>query len=134
MVTQTKLYKEMRINKNNLRRLSFMFCFLVLISCKKQDLPAKPEASAFSAVLESNSAVPAAGGTVNILISTQTDGWWISNPSANWATVNRTFGSGNFKLPVTVKANTSGVKRSVNLQVNPTFNLPVVSLTINQDN
>jgi len=58
----------------------------------------------------------------------------ISNLSANWATVNRTYGSGNFKLPVTVKANTSGVKRSVNLQVNPAINLPVVNLTINQDN
>nr|WP_233173760.1 BACON domain-containing carbohydrate-binding protein [Pedobacter sp. ASV19] len=106
----------------------------MLISCKKQDLPAKPEASAFSASLESNSVVPASGGTVNVLISTQTDGWWISNLSASWATVNRTYGSGNFKLPVTVKANTSGVKRSVNLQVNPTFGLPAVNLTINQDN
>ncbi|PTS95273.1 hypothetical protein DBR11_21560 [Pedobacter sp. HMWF019] len=134
MVKQTKLYKEMRINQNILRLLSFMFCFLVLISCKKQDLPAKPEASAFSAVLESNSAVPASGGTVNVLISTNTDGWWVSNLSASWATVNRTYGSGNFKLPVTLKANTSGAKRSINLQVNPTFNLPAITLTINQDN
>jgi len=104
------------------------------LSCKKENIAPKPELSSFSATLEGGEVtVPAIGGKLNILISAGTDGWWINTAQTDWVTITRMYGSGDFKLPVTIKANTSGAVRIVSLKVNPTFNLPAVTFNINQD-
>ncbi|MCX2451437.1 BACON domain-containing protein [Pedobacter sp. PLR] len=103
-------------------------------SCKKEKISPKPEPTPFSAVVEAGvTSLPAAGGKLNIVISAGADGWWITTPQTDWVTITRMYGSGDFKLPVTVKPNTSGVARIVTVKVNPTFNLPAVTFNITQD-
>lgn len=112
--------------------LLITFC---LISCKKQDLPVKPQPSSFAAVMENNTvSFPAGGGTANIIVKGGTDGWWVTMPSNTWCQVTKTYGSGDFKIPVTIKANTTGVAREITVTINPTFSLPAVAIKLMQSN
>lgn len=121
------------MKQNRINSIFFILLLLVQVSCKKQDLPEKPEPTPFSAVLENAATVSAAGGTVNILISGPTDGWSVQNDQPGWAVISRNFGAGDFKLPVVIRPNTTGIARTVNLKIKPTFNLPTVSISLNQD-
>ncbi|MBB2149255.1 BACON domain-containing protein [Pedobacter gandavensis] len=124
----------MKIFNYKLKLVLFVMAIGLTISCKKENLSPKPEPTPFSAALEAGvSSLPAAGGKLNIVITAGADGWWITTPQTDWVTITRMFGSGDFKLPVTIKANTSGVARVVTIKVNPTFNLPPVTFNINQD-
>ncbi|WP_409965513.1 hypothetical protein PIECOFPK_01545 [Mycovorax composti] len=105
--------------------LLFIIFFISFISCKKDELPPKPEPSPFSATLENNTAAfPANGGTVNIVINAGTNGWCV---------INKIYGSGDYKLPVTILPNNTGMSRSITVTINPTFNLPPESITITQN-
>lgn len=118
-------------------KLKILLCVMLIgltFSCKKQNISPKPEPTPFAATLEEGiTTLPAAGGKLNILIKAGADGWWITTPQADWLTLTKVYGSGDFKLPVTIKANTSGIARMVSIKVNPTFNLPAVTFNINQD-
>ncbi|WP_316840220.1 BACON domain-containing protein [Pedobacter gandavensis] len=124
-----------------MKTISYKLKILLLVmfiglsfSCKKEHNSPKPQPSPFSASIEGAPAtIPAAGGKIDILITAGTDGWWITSPQINWLTITRMYGSGDFKLPVTVKENTSGVARVISIKVNPTFNLPAVTFNITQD-
>lgn len=117
-----------------LNLLLFVIAIGLAFSCKKESVAPKPQPSPFTAVVEGGvTTLPAAGGKLTILIGAGEDGWWVTTAQADWVTLTKVYGSGDFKLPVTVKANTSGVARIVSLKINPTFNLPPVILNINQD-
>jgi len=114
--------------------LLFIIFFISFISCKKDELPPKPEPSPFSATLENNiAAFPANGGTVNIVINAGTNGWWVTLPTNDWCVINKIYGSGDYKLPVTILPNNTGMSRSIIVTINPTFNLPPESITITQN-
>ena len=106
----------------------------ILAGCKKSELPAKPTPSPFSAVVKGNAAIPAAGGVASILITAGADGWWIVVPDSgkDWCTITKIYGSGDLEVPVTFKANSTGKERTVDVAVNPTFNLPPVHLVFTQ--
>ncbi|MVN20479.1 BACON domain-containing protein [Mucilaginibacter arboris] len=107
----------------------------VLWGCRKDDLPVKPQPSPFSASIKAGTAtLPAAGGTSSILITAGADGWWIVVPDDKkaWCSITRVYGSGDLEVPVSIKANTTGLPRTVEVAVNPTFNLPAVKLVFNQ--
>jgi len=124
---------KLKINPK-LKLLLYVMLISLAFSCKKELGSVKPEPTPFSAVIEGGlSTVPAAGGKLNIVISAGADGWWITTPNTNWLTITRMYGSGDFKLPVTVKENTTGKARVLSINVNPTFNLPAVTFNINQD-
>lgn len=124
----------MKTINHKLNLLFFVMVISLALSCKKENISPKPEPTPFSAVMEGGvTTVPAAGGKLNIVINAGADGWWITTAQADWVTITRMYGSGDFKLPVTVKANTSGVARVISIKVNPTFNLPAVTFNINQD-
>lgn len=117
------------------------FCFHMLLlslvwsACSKQDLPVKPAPSAFAAVMENGTtSFPAAGGTGNIVVSGGTNGWWVTMPSNNWCVISKTYGSGDFKIPVTIKPNTTGSPREITVTVHPTFNLSPVDIRLTQSN
>lgn len=103
-------------------------------SCKKQNLPAKPEPSAFSAALKNNGIFTAAGGKDTIVVNGGTNGWWITMPDNDWVVIAKRYGSAEFSLPVTVKPNTTGVAREITITINPTFNLPPVAIKLTQSN
>lgn len=104
-------------------------------SCKKQDLPAKPQPSAFSTTMENNSTnFTAVGGTSNIIVTGGTNGWWVTMPVNNWCVITKLYGSGDFKIPVTIKPNTSGVAREINVVIHPTFGLEAVTINLKQSN
>ena len=122
------------IKKYSLQVFGFLFAGLLLGACEKQNLPAKPESSAFAASVENNqTSFPAAGGTANIIIEGGTNGWWITL-SSDWATIGKVYGSGNLKVPVTIRPNTTGEPRELVLTVHPTFDLPAVDIRITQSN
>jgi hypothetical protein len=124
----------MKTINHKLQLLILALVICLTLSCKKENISPKPQPTPFSAALEGGVAtLPAAGGKLNILISAGTDGWWITTAQADWVTITRMYGSGDFKLPVTVKANTSGVARVVTINVKPSFNLPAITFNINQD-
>jgi len=124
----------MKIFNYKLNILLFVMTIGLMLSCKKQDSFPKPQPSTFTATLEGAvTSVPATGGKVNIVIRAGADGWWVSTEQASLLTIGRTYGSGDFTLPITIKANTSGVSRVISLKVNPTFNLPAVTFNINQE-
>jgi hypothetical protein len=106
----------------------------VLAACKKQNIPVKPESSAFSAQLKNNAVFPAAGGKDTIVVNGGTNGWWVTTPDNSWAVITKRYGSGDFKIPVSVKANTTGSAREINVTVNPTFGKPPVIINIKQAN
>lgn len=107
----------------------------VLASCKKQDLPVKPQPSPFAAMMENNATnFPAGGGAANIIVSGGTDGWWVMMPSNNWCNITKVYGSGDFKIPVTIKPNTTGTVREITVKISPTFNLQPVTIKLTQAN
>ena len=106
---------------------------IIFYSCKKQNLPVKPSPSDFSAVLKNNTTFSAAGGKDTIVVKGGTDGWWVTIPDNNdWVIITKRFGSGDFNLPVTVKPNTTNMTRETTVNINPTFNLPPVSIKVTQ--
>ena len=108
---------------------------MMISSCKKDELPNKPVPSAFSATAVNGTAiVPAAGATVTISISGGSNGWWIVIPEAqkSWCSVTRSYGSGNIEVPLVIKANSTGLERSVDISVNPTFGLSPAKITFKQ--
>lgn len=124
---------------HNLKRYSkaavivgLMFC--LAIACKKDNQPVKPVPAAFTATMKQNTSFPAIGGKDTVVITAGTDGWWVTIPgsSASWCTVTQTYGAGNFLLPVTIGANTTGAPRQVVITLNPSYNLPKVNITLNQ--
>ncbi len=115
--------------------ISILLLSAVLGGCRKNDLPAKPQPSPFNASIKGGAAtLPAAGGTPSILIAAGADGWWIVVPDdkKTWCSITRVYGSGDLEVPVSIKANTTGLPRTVEVAVNPTFNLPAVKLVFNQ--
>ena len=109
--------------------------FCGLAACKKDNLPVKPQSSAFSAVMKNNTNFTATGGKDTVVISAGTDGWWVTIPgTATWCTVSKIYGSGDYLLPVTISANATGSPRQVILTLNPTYNLPPVLITLKQSN
>ena len=108
---------------------------LVLIACKKQDLPDKPQPSPFSVSLQNPAPVPSSGGKVMVDIKAGSDGWWIVIPASqtNWCSSSQLFGSGDKTVTLSFSANTTGQSRSVNVQFNPTFDLPADSLLLQQN-
>ncbi|ALL05010.1 hypothetical protein AQ505_05575 [Pedobacter sp. PACM 27299] len=124
---------KLKINPK-LKLLLYVLIIGLASSCKKEVGSPKPLPTPFSAVVEGGgSSFPAAGGKLNIVISAGADGWWITSSQPDWLTITRMYGSGDFKLPVTIKANTTGQARVLTINVNPTFNLPPVTFNINQD-
>lgn len=122
---------------NHFKRILLMLSIIVggMTACTKQNLPSKPEPSAFSAALENNTTTfPASGGTATIVINGGTNGWWVTMPLNDWCVITKKYGSGDFKLPVAIKPNTTGASRSIQVQINPTFNLPPVNITLPQSN
>ncbi len=106
---------------------------IIFYSCKKQNLPVKPSSSDFSAMLKMNSAFPPIGGKDTIVVKGGTNGWWVTIPDNNdWVIITKRFGSGDFNLPVTVKPNTTNMTRETTVIINPTFNLPPVSIKVTQ--
>lgn len=103
-------------------------------ACNKENLPLKPQSSAFSAAMKNTTSFFAAGGKDTLVINAGTDGWWVTIPgtSTSWCSVSQMYGSGNFLLPVTIKANTTGATRQVLLTLSSTYNLPSVSITLSQ--
>lgn len=93
----------------------------------KEELP-------FSANLETNASFPAAGAAGKIIIKAGTDGWWVTMPATDCCVINKKFGSGDYSLPLTIKANNSGAARSVTVTIHPTFDLAPVDITITQAN
>ena len=123
------------VKHKNCFLFSFFVLGLVFGACRKEELPVKPEPSAFLAAVENNTTnFPAAGGTANILVSGGTNGWWVTVPSNNWCVITKTYGSGDFKIPVTIKANGTGSPREITVTVHPTFNLPPVAIKLVQAN
>ncbi|WGQ11839.1 hypothetical protein QG516_09305 [Pedobacter gandavensis] len=124
----------MKTINHKLKLLLYVMLIGLACACKKEVGSPKPEPSAFSAVVEGGlTTVPAAGGKVNIVISAGTDGWWLTSPQVDLLINTKMYGSGDFKLPVTIKENTTGKARMISINVNPTFNLPPVTFNINQD-
>lgn len=116
--------------------IAILVLALSLWQCVHYDVPPKPQPSPFSAALEGNKTTfPAAGGTVNIMISAGANGWWIVVPddSKKWLTINKIYGAGDFTVPVTVRPNTTKAPRKVEVVVNSSYQLPPVKLEINQE-
>jgi hypothetical protein len=111
-----------------------VFFVAVFGSCTKQNLPLKPEPSAFSASLKNNTVFTAAGGKDTIVVKGGTNGWWVTMPDNDWVVITKRFGSAEFNLPVTVKPNTTGAAREISVTINPTFNLPPVAIKLTQVN
>lgn len=121
-------------NKNWFSFSILMLCF-GWMACSKQDMPVKPEPSAFSASMENGvTNFGATGGSGNIVVSGGTNGWWVTVPSNNWCVITKTYGSGDFKIPVTIRPNTTGSPREITVTIHPTFGLPPVSIKLTQSN
>ena len=117
------------------RCLLMLAVFSGLTACEKKDLPPKPEPSAFAAVVANNTvSFPASGGTANIEINGGTNGWWITMPTNNWCVITKQYGSGDFRLPVNIRPNTSGMAREITVTIHPTFNQPPVAIKLSQSN
>ncbi|OQP63950.1 hypothetical protein A3860_21230 [Niastella vici] len=91
-----------------------------------------PQPSPFSAALIKYTEFPAAGAKDTIVINGGTNGWWVTLPSSNWMVVSKLFGSGDFKLPVEVKANNTGVTREIDISLWPTFSQAAVVIKVKQ--
>ena len=118
------------------KRFAIVLVTLVFFAaCEKQDLPAKPVASDFSAAMENSiTSFPATGGTGNILVKGGTNGWWVTMPTNTWCVITKLYGAAEFKIPVTVKTNTTGVAREINVVLHPTFGLEPVTINLKQTN
>lgn len=115
--------------------LAVLALLIMVSSCKKDEIPAKPEPSPFSVALENQNSLPKQGGVVNLVISAGSNGWWIEIPedAKSWIVINRVFGSGNVTLPVTVKENSTETSRTASVKVNSTFGLPPVVIELKQN-
>ncbi len=104
--------------------------------CKKQEQPLKPQPSnTFTASFENGSGVfPATQSTTNIVITAGTNGWSLTPSVANtWCVPDKKYGAGDFKLRLTLSANTTGAERTVKIKLQSTnSNLPAVLLNITQ--
>ncbi|HEY9259994.1 BACON domain-containing protein [Chitinophaga sp.] len=125
----------------NLKRYSRIAASVGLIfslatACKKDNMPVKPVPAAFTATMKHNGSFAASGGKDTVVITAGTDGWWVTIPTAStsWCAVTQAYGAGNFQLPVTIGANTTGAARQVIITLNPSYNLPKVAITLNQSN
>ncbi|GAA3950526.1 hypothetical protein GCM10022246_01280 [Pedobacter ginsengiterrae] len=132
------IYK-IKLTQMNIRIYSII-ALMILISafgCKKQDIPLKPEQSAtFSAKLEDTSAIfPAAKTITFINIIAGTNGWSLTQSTNNALLVaDKNFGAGDYKLRVTLNANTTGVQRSTTVKlVSTNSSLPPVLINVTQD-
>lgn len=122
----------MRKNIQYIGWAAVVFFVAVFGSCKKQNLPVKPEPSAFSAALKNNTVFTAAGGKDTIVVKGGTNGWWVTMPDNDWVVITKRFGSAEFNLPVTIKPNTTGTAREITVTINPTLNLPPVAIKLTQ--
>ncbi len=120
-------------------RIYFIIALVIAISsagCKKQIQPFKPEASnSFSASLEDSSgAFSAIKSTTNIVIIAGTNGWSITQGVANnWCVPDKNYGAGDYKLRITLNANTTGIDRSTQIKlVSTNSSLKPVLLNISQ--
>ena len=101
--------------------ISLTFLITVMISCKKQDLPAKPQSSPFTVTLQGAATIPNDGAKVVVDIKAGSDGWWIVIPTeAKWCTSSQLFGSGDKSITLNFSKNTSLTSRSVTIGFNPT--------------
>lgn len=112
--------------------ISCLSGLLLISACSKQDLPVPPQPSPFSASLLKYTEFPTAGGKDTILIQGGTNGWWLTMPAGNWLVISKLYGSGDFKLPVEVKANNTGAPREINISVCATFGLPAINIKVKQ--
>jgi hypothetical protein len=117
------------------KRIGLLLLLTFAFSCKKQDLPAKPQPSPFSVTVQNAATVPTAGGKVMIDIKAGSDGWWLNIPSEAkaWCGSSQSFGSGDKTITLTFKANATGAPRSVMIQFNPTFDLPSETISFQQN-
>lgn len=124
-----------KIKIYNLRLGMALALVLGLTACDKDELPPKPQPSAFSATVENNTVSFApSGGTANIVVNGGTNGWWITMPANNWCVITRQYGSGDLKVPLTIRPNTSGAPRDITIKVHPTFDQPPVEIKLTQSN
>lgn len=115
---------------------SVVLCLLVM-GCKKDEMPYRPEASPFTVTVEGDKMnIPAAGDTLRLNIKAGANGWWIVIPEdkKNWAEPlnKRMFGSGDLTLPLIIRRNATGIARSVTVDINSSYNQPKVTFTFNQ--
>lgn len=106
-------------------------------SCKKADMPYKPEASPFTVTVEGDKMnIPAGGDTLRLNIKAGANGWWIVIPEdkKSWAEPlnKRMFGSGDLTLPLIIRRNATGIARSVTIDINSSYNQPKITFTFNQ--
>jgi hypothetical protein len=125
--------KRVKINYTSL--ISLLVLLLVASSCDKEDMPAKPQPSAFTVELQNKmTAYPASGANVELVINAGSNGWWMVVPeeTKSWCKPAKLYGSGNQTVVVTLAPNTTGISRKAEIVINPTFNLEPVRLTIEQ--
>lgn len=120
-------------------RIYFIAVLIILIGaagCKKQDIPLKPvQTTTFLASLEGGVAIfPATKSTVNIIITAGTNGWSLTQNVANtWCVADKNYGAGDYKLKVTINANTTGADRTTQIKLLSTnSSLSAVLLNITQ--
>lgn len=120
--------------KSTIKILGLFFSLVFIFSCKKQNLPAKPQPSPFSVTVQSPATITATGGKVLVDIKAGSDGWWIVIPSqaVGWCTSSQIFGSGDKTITLTFAKNATGAGRSVSVQFNPTFDLPAATINFQQ--
>jgi hypothetical protein len=134
LVNHDQLKRMEMKQKLNIGFFIGLFIISVLVcSCKKQEEPVKPQPSTFSVAIEGgNTSFSAAGGTANIVVTAGENGWWVVMPTNNWCVITKLYGSGDLKVPVTIKPNTTGSDRNIQVEVRPTFNLLPVMVTLTQ--
>lgn len=121
-------------------RIYSIIAIMILIGafgCKKQDIPFKPGQSAtFSAKPEDTSTIfPAAKTTTIINIIAGTNGWSLTQSTTSpWLVADKNFGAGDYKLRITLNANTTGAQRSTTVKlVSTNVSLPAVFINVIQD-
>jgi|SRR5690606_2020288 len=99
---------------------SFLVCCLFLVtSCKKNELPEKPEAGPFSVSSTIASRIPAAGATYTLTIEGTTNGWWVES-DVDWVTIARRYGSATANQEVKIMSNTTDQIRETEIIVHAT--------------
>ncbi|WP_108213068.1 BACON domain-containing protein [Pontibacter mucosus] len=124
-----------RAKINYISLIPLLLLLFVAASCAKEDMPAKPQPSAFTVELQNKlTAYPASGATIELVINAGSNGWWMVVPeeSKAWCKPAKFYGSGNQTVLVTLAPNTTGASRKAEITINPTFNLEPVRLTIEQ--
>lgn len=121
--------------KLKIQMIAILFCMTIVFSCKKQNLPPKPQPSPFSAILQNTGTILSSGGEVLVDIKAGSNGWWIVIPTEakTWCSSSQLFGSGDKTVTLTFSKNTTGASRLVIVQFNPTFDLPAESFTFQQE-